>query len=111
MQSSWDGIVVDNDATEGSASKFTASAVLSKNITAATSSSLSFDPKTAGEWSTFTFTFKSSQTHTATDKFVIVFPDEFDAYIGMSMNQFDNKLCSRNSLVWLTIGSFGLWKL
>ncbi len=59
--------------------------------------------------------------HTATDKFVIVFPDEFDAYIGMSMNHFDNKsqtpttlsaqaLLSEQFGLWLIIGSFGLWK-
>jgi hypothetical protein len=86
-------------------------------MTAATSSSLSFDPKTAGEWSTFTFTFKSSQAHTATDKFVIVFPDEFDAYIGMSMNKFSNEPttyyidCSSSALgtFWCMVDHWELW--
>ncbi len=117
MQSSWDGIIVDNDTLDNNTHKFTASTALSKTITAATGSSLSFDPKTAGEWSTFTFTFKSSQAHTATDKFVIVFPDEFDAYIGMSMNQFDNEPntyyieCSSSALgtVWFMVDHWKLW--
>ncbi len=49
MQSSWHGIIVDNDTLDNNTHEFTASTALSKTITAATGSNLSFDPKTAGE--------------------------------------------------------------
>jgi hypothetical protein len=84
VTTNWYSATVDDDstATVDSTRKFTADAALVGTVTATSTSSLTFEPQTAGEFATYTFSFKSSVTFLATDMVVIVFPDEFCPFLG-----------------------------
>lgn len=92
ITTSWAGITIDqDDASVITSRKFTTAASLSENITPANTNSISNYPKNAGDSATYSFTFKSSKDFSATDKIKIVFPMEYDPFIGDSWIKFENE--------------------
>ena len=92
LTASWASVNVDIDnGSLQSSQTYSATSVLSTTITPSTSSALSFSPKTSCEVATYIFDFKDSANFAVTDQYWIVFPSQYDYFLGDIWTWFTNE--------------------
>jgi hypothetical protein len=85
-------ITVDQDTGSlQSTQTYTATSILSTTITGSTTAALSFSPKTSGEMANYVFDFKDTANFAATDQYWIVFPAQYDYFLGDTWTWFSNE--------------------
>jgi hypothetical protein len=86
LKSMWGDATIDTDLGQTilTTQLFKANAAPSSTLNSTISSSLTFSPSNAYEYATYSFNFKSSVKFATDDQFWIVFPDQFDPYLGKS---------------------------
>jgi len=94
LSASWGATVTDFDATgtAQSTQTYTATAAPTATLAGMTTNSLTFSPKTAGEVATYVFDFKDTAPYAVGEQYWIVFPSQYDYFLGDTWAWYINEL-------------------
>lgn len=82
LTASWSGVTIDSDpSTVQSSQLFTPTALLNSLLTPS-AGGITVSPVTTAETATYTFNFTDSVAYSPGDQYWIIFPQEFDLYLG-----------------------------
>ena len=107
---SWATVTVDTDiGTVQGSQNFQAAPALTTTLSS--TSVVSFAPKTAGEEASYIFEFKDTANFAASDQYWVVFPQQYDYFLGDALHWFSSEpftyyldcTCSQLGTAWCTV--------
>jgi hypothetical protein len=93
LTASWGGTNTDLDVSGSgqTTQTYTATAAPTATLAGVTTNSLTFSPKNSGESATYVFDFKDTAPFTVGDQYWVVFPSQYDYFIGDTWAWFVNE--------------------